>query len=437
MEACRATGTERIARFAPRPVATRLRKNKHLLTGDPEALPAVLGLPGRGLRLMSRAEPVEIHGHRNAILSARVRGDDVRSYSVDGQHVGWKVTPPRVAVGPGSPTRAPKFIFWIEDLYPVLGFADGTIEAWRPQGVRRFELRGLRALTAGPGDAFAAAADRVVSLYGERSVTVPGARVVAALHDGGALIGDGAGRVHEWTVDGQLLLLARLGGAIAGIVTARTTEEFVAWTAAGEVYAYPEPGHIGAPHARVPHAVALHASAGCVAVADEAGVHVLDLAAVDRPRITNTSTPGGWRTLTRTVTHALAFDGPDRLLTAGDDHSIEVWELRTCKHLNRLTGHRAPVRGLFVDGPRILSWSDDRTIRLWQGTDLDVCDVFAAEERMDWMGVAPAGTFQSNEPARVTGVSPRGVRRALDGIIMPSKPRLAAWDADLGREARM
>ncbi|WP_133150778.1 WD40 repeat domain-containing protein [Frankia canadensis] len=63
-------------------------------------------------------------------------------------------------------------------------------------------------------------------------------------------------------------------------------------------------------------------------------------------------------------------DGPTLLASAGNDHTVRLWNPATGQPGPTLTGHTAPVNALAVlplpDGPTLLaSASDDHTVRLW------------------------------------------------------------------------
>ena len=66
--------------------------------------------------------------------------------------------------------------------------------------------------------------------------------------------------------------------------------------------------------------------------------------------------------------YALAFspDG-DRLVTAGADQLVKVWDAGTLQPIGTLRGHEDPATAVAFspDGSRIATGSSDRTIRIW------------------------------------------------------------------------
>ena len=54
-----------------------------------------------------------------------------------------------------------------------------------------------------------------------------------------------------------------------------------------------------------------------------------------------------------------------KVLSGSDDASVRVWDIGTGAHDATLTGHEKSVRGLAVHGDRLLSASRDGTIREW------------------------------------------------------------------------
>jgi len=66
---------------------------------------------------------------------------------------------------------------------------------------------------------------------------------------------------------------------------------------------------------------------------------------------------------------SLAFsrDGR-RVLSGSDDHTVRLWEVKTGKELARFTGHANAVTtvALSQDGRFALSGGIDNTVRLWR-----------------------------------------------------------------------
>src|SRR5207302_8952302 len=59
-----------------------------------------------------------------------------------------------------------------------------------------------------------------------------------------------------------------------------------------------------------------------------------------------------------------------RVLTSSEDKTLRLWDAYTGKQLRVFAGHTARVIGaaLSPDGQRVLSGSDDKTVRLWDAT---------------------------------------------------------------------
>jgi WD40 repeat protein len=66
---------------------------------------------------------------------------------------------------------------------------------------------------------------------------------------------------------------------------------------------------------------------------------------------------------------AVSKDGK-RMVSAGSDRTIRVWDVNTGKQLHQITGHTGIIRSLAIspDGKRAVSGASDRTCRVW---DLD------------------------------------------------------------------
>ncbi len=67
-----------------------------------------------------------------------------------------------------------------------------------------------------------------------------------------------------------------------------------------------------------------------------------------------------------------------RMLSASEDWTLRLWDAASCDCLLVCTGHQGPVNGCSFspDGTRLLSASDDQTLRLWDATsgeEISVC----------------------------------------------------------------
>jgi WD40 repeat protein/tetratricopeptide (TPR) repeat protein len=112
----------------------------------------------------------------------------------------------------------------------------------------------------------------------------------------------------------------------------------------------------------------------------------------------------------------LSADG-SRLLSAGHDQTVRLWDVTTGKELRCFRGHTGAICGaaLSPDGRRVLSGSDDGTIRLW-----DVADGKGLR-RLDQAGGVKSLAF--------TPDSRRAVFCTCEGLV-----RL--WDVDGWKELR-
>jgi WD40 repeat protein len=111
-----------------------------------------------------------------------------------------------------------------------------------------------------------------------------------------------------------------------------------------------------------------------------------------------------------------AFLPDHRAVTASSDNSLRVWDLRTGKELTRLHGHTEAVVALavFPDGNRAVTGSFDNTLRLW--------DLKAGRELACWRG----------HDGLVLGVAVSPDSRLVASAGYDHSVRL--WDVATGRE---
>jgi WD40 repeat protein len=66
------------------------------------------------------------------------------------------------------------------------------------------------------------------------------------------------------------------------------------------------------------------------------------------------------------LTIAFSPDG-SRIVSGSQDNTIRIWDVQTAKQTHRLDGHTNDVRSVAFssDGHWIASGSDDKTVRVW------------------------------------------------------------------------
>ena len=55
----------------------------------------------------------------------------------------------------------------------------------------------------------------------------------------------------------------------------------------------------------------------------------------------------------------------DKLISASNDRTIKIWDLNNGKELQTLQGHKNSVHRILMDGDKLISASEDYTIKIW------------------------------------------------------------------------
>jgi len=81
-----------------------------------------------------------------------------------------------------------------------------------------------------------------------------------------------------------------------------------------------------------------------------------------------------------------------RVLSRSDDHTVRVWDLDTGEAVSVLRGHSKHIRdAVAVDGGRVLSWSNDGTLRLWDAESGEPLEVLGEHTSSIYGAVRIAG----------------------------------------------
>ncbi len=317
------------------------------------------------------------------------------------------------------------------------GDADGALHVWNAMSGAVLDARprhdgAIHGVRFGPGELVATAGeDGVVRVTDAvRDVTLPGAgsevRCVTFTNDGGVVAGDDGGRGFRWDVATSRELARReLGGSILSIVSHAMTNEVLAAGRDGAVFALDAATlEVRREVARLDAGVtslALHESSGTLAAGMVNGTAaIIDLpSGAERGRV---RAHGEW-------VHAVSLSADGLfLLTAGADHTVMAWNVRT---LDRDRTYRGPTDRVFgvrflADGRSVVCASLDGTVRLFDRDAADRARVFQSHDGQVWCAdfVDAGRTFVAGgsdgrlrrfDTRDVTGVPL--ARRAHDGAV--------------------
>src|SRR5207244_2443038 len=103
------------------------------------------------------------------------------------------------------------------------------------------------------------------------------------------------------------------------------------------------------------------------------------------------------------VRRALFNARGDRVISAGDDHTVKIWSAADSREMKSIVAHDGPVTGLAVssDGAKVVSAGADKVVKVWTLASLkpDVKDT-------------PTAVLPLPGPAQDVALSPDGTRIA-------------------------
>jgi cytochrome c len=90
---------------------------------------------------------------------------------------------------------------------------------------------------------------------------------------------------------------------------------------------------------------------------------------------------------------AVAFLGPDRLLSASDDGSLALWNGHGARLIGRKPAHDAKISALAIapDGALVASSGWDRKVRLWRAADLAAISTIETPDNVNALTFTPDG----------------------------------------------
>ena len=151
--------------------------------------------------------------------------------------------------------------------------------------------------------------------------------------------------------------------------------------------------------------------------------------------------------------NAVAFSpGGTRLLSGSEDHTLKLWDAATGLVLNTFDGHTESVHAVAFspDGTRVLSGSDDKTLKLWDAATGQLLQTLAGHtEGVYSVAFSPDGTralsggedmtwcgFGMPSPVSFCGRS-RATRTSMFSQLVASPPMATAYSPALPMDERI